>query len=244
MGNNPKVMIGLAVLGVLGVLLIVSGNAAVGAGALVLAVAGAVFLMRSGGGSDDFLEAPERRPARTKTKVAEPEEAEEEWEPVAADDDDAAPLPSWGGGEPLAAWTPPEDEAEEEEAEEEWYEEAAVDEFGDLTFEEEEEAEAEEYEPLPTFEFEPLAEPEEEAIELDFEPLPEPEPEPEPVAEAPKAFSFGNNSLIKEIEDVHTADDIMKSSAATELALSSDKGDNSELARLLAKVQNRLAAYD
>jgi len=46
-------------------------------------------------------------------------------------------------------------------------------------------------------------------------------------------------------EDVHTAEDIMAASHATELSITgSGPGDNSELAKLLAKVQARLAAYE
>ena len=43
-------------------------------------------------------------------------------------------------------------------------------------------------------------------------------------------------------EDVSSADDIMAASQATELQVEED--DNSELAKLLAKVQARLAAYE
>lgn len=46
-------------------------------------------------------------------------------------------------------------------------------------------------------------------------------------------------------EDVHSADDIMAASHATELSLDGGSGgENSELAKLLAKVQARLAAYE
>jgi hypothetical protein len=45
------------------------------------------------------------------------------------------------------------------------------------------------------------------------------------------------------VEDVESADDIMKASAATELK-GPAAGENSELAKLLAKVQSRLAAYE
>ncbi len=43
-------------------------------------------------------------------------------------------------------------------------------------------------------------------------------------------------------EDVSSADDIMAASQATELHV--EQEDNSELAKLLAKVQARLAAYE
>ena len=47
-------------------------------------------------------------------------------------------------------------------------------------------------------------------------------------------------------ENVESADDIMAASQATELHVEDEDagGDNSELAKLLAKVQSRLAAYE
>jgi hypothetical protein len=45
-------------------------------------------------------------------------------------------------------------------------------------------------------------------------------------------------------EDVDSPDDIMAASHATELAVHGQADDNSELARLLAKVQARLTAYE
>jgi hypothetical protein len=54
-------------------------------------------------------------------------------------------------------------------------------------------------------------------------------------------FSFSSGPVIDE-QAVKTADDIMAASQATELQV--DDGADSELARLLAKVQARLAAYE
>ncbi|MCC5952066.1 MAG: hypothetical protein JJU45_08210 [Acidimicrobiia bacterium] len=45
-------------------------------------------------------------------------------------------------------------------------------------------------------------------------------------------------------ETVESDDDIMRASEATELAIDDDGGDDSELAKLLLKVQARLAAYE
>lgn len=53
-------------------------------------------------------------------------------------------------------------------------------------------------------------------------------------------FSFSSATLIN--EEVSTADDIMAASTATELHV--DEAGDSELARLLAKVQARLSAYE
>lgn len=256
MGKNPRVLIGLGLVAVLGIaIMLVGENKSIGAVVTILAIGGAVLFLRSGAGTgdDDFFEAPDERPARSSRSAAASTATVEPLEEYEADFEEAEEsegLPSWGGAEPLTAWTPPEDLEEEEEERYEEEEDAtlsafeeldfgAEDEFATLDEEFEELVEEAEPEPLPTFdlEVEPLP-----TFDLEAEPLPT--YEPEPVAEKPKGFSFGNNSLIKEIEDVHSDDDIMKSSAATELALSADKGENSELARLLAKVQSRLAAYD
>jgi hypothetical protein len=56
------------------------------------------------------------------------------------------------------------------------------------------------------------------------------------------AFSFTSAPVVIN-EDVESADDIMAASQATELELDEDAAD-SELAKLLAKVQARLAAYE
>ena len=66
-------------------------------------------------------------------------------------------------------------------------------------------------------------------------------------AEAPAPSSSGLFSVASPIdENVHSDDDIMAASQATELHVEPDEaeGDNSELAKLLAKVQSRLAAYE
>ena len=73
-----------------------------------------------------------------------------------------------------------------------------------------------------------------ELTELDDEPIAQP-------AAAGSAFSFSAAPAVIN-EEVSTADDIMAASTATELHVE-DAGD-SELARLLAKVQARLSAYE
>lgn len=250
MGNNPRLIMGLGVVAVAGLLVTaMTGAKLIGIIVVLAAIAGIVFLIRSGRTTaDDFFEPPAERPAPAARRAPEPEplvEDEAEYdEPVAAVASDGG-LPTWDGGEPLAAWSPPADEDTDDTSdavseledlddldfgddEDEWA--TLDDEFQEIVEDEADEADEEEAleaEPLPEFEFE------EEELE----------PEPEP-AKGGGGFSFGNNSKIQQIEDVHTADDIMASSAATELEISSDKGENSELARLLAKVQSRLAAYD
>jgi hypothetical protein len=76
----------------------------------------------------------------------------------------------------------------------------------------------------------------------DFAP---PAPAPEPVEETFETFSFGNANRGFESpvnEDVSGADDIMAASQATELHLAD--GEQTELQKLLAKVQIRLSAYE
>jgi len=236
-GNNPKVMVGLGAGALLGVIIAAIGQPIIGGIVIVAAIGALVFVLRSGRTSEeDFFEAPDERPARR-----EPAAATVLTEPEVETDG----LPTWDTDEtdadaaPLTAWTPPEDDEEglpawDADAEEATPDEALA-EFEELDFADDDDLASLDAEFSEIVDDEPEAE--EEA---------EPEYEFEPVAVAAKAggFSFGNNSLIKEIEDVHSDTDIMKSSVATELNLSSDTGDNSELARLLSKVQSRLAAYD
>jgi hypothetical protein len=65
--------------------------------------------------------------------------------------------------------------------------------------------------------------------------------EPAPAEETFTTFSFGNASHFVN-EDVSDADDIMAASQATELHLAN--GEQTELQKLLAKVQIRLSAYE
>jgi len=66
--------------------------------------------------------------------------------------------------------------------------------------------------------------------------------EPAPAEETFTSFSFGNASAYVVNEDVSDADDIMAASQATELHLAA--GEQTELQKLLAKVQIRLSAYE
>ena len=66
-------------------------------------------------------------------------------------------------------------------------------------------------------------------------------PEPAPAEETFTGFSFGNAPPVVN-EEVTGADDIMAASQATELHLAA--GEQTELQKLLAKVQIRLSAYE
>jgi hypothetical protein len=63
-------------------------------------------------------------------------------------------------------------------------------------------------------------------------------------AEESDSFSFGSAPGVINEDEIKTADDIMAASEATELTVPVADGGESELARLLAKVQARLSAYE
>jgi hypothetical protein len=65
-----------------------------------------------------------------------------------------------------------------------------------------------------------------------------------PVKKSSGGFSFSSAPAVINEEEIKTADDIMAASHATELELPIADGGDSELARLLAKVQARLSAYE
>jgi hypothetical protein len=65
------------------------------------------------------------------------------------------------------------------------------------------------------------------------------------VGAAPVSYERFEPSFVPPInEEVSSPDDIMAASQATELSIATAADDNSELAKLLAKVQQRLAAYE
>jgi hypothetical protein len=229
----------------------VVGNALVGIViALVAAVGGLYLLNRETSDGDGFFSAP-------KGRVADDDDEDEDVDdepaprrsPPKASTATAEPLATWEG-EGLTPWTPPESEADD------------VDEI---------ELDASDLEELDRiddfFDSEPEAESQtEELSDLDLDELLDTEAAPEDEFDAfdPDAFSKSSfrDSLVPaddidehddvdmfddlaELEDVHTDDDIMKASEATSLEVTGAAGgDNSELAKLLAKVQSRLAAYE
>jgi hypothetical protein len=203
---------------------------------------------------DDVDDAPEppRRAPRSSTATAEP-------------------LATWEG-EGLTPWTPPETTSDAEievvhEEEEEEFQLDAVDleelDHIDDFLETETSAEPETVDEFDELDLDELLEPES-----------EPEPVDDFDAFSTDSFStdsFSTDSLstdtltdelathdevdesdemlaeLHELEDVHTSDDIMKASEATSLehtGAAAGGADNSELAKLLAKVQSRLAAYE
>lgn len=223
--GQPKVIVAI----VLAVVLAIAGFVAIGpiAGVAVIVIGGAgvFFLIRQEGATlerpgrarddDDFLEADDdTRPAGGAS------DGLPSWD--ASADTDAPTLSTWqptADAEPLGTWEP-------EPAGEglgTWDPTAATDEgTSDLGG------------GLGTWE------PEAETISLD-----------EPVVDEAEEIALASSLVSSPInEDVASADDIMAASQATEVhfddgeADSGSDGDNSELARLLAKVQERLAAYE
>lgn len=226
MGDNAKALIGLAVTAVLAVVAyVVFGDNGLMA-ACVVAVVGliAVFaLQKMGGGGGD-----EDEEAYLDTSLAD--------EAPAASSGGAAGggLPTWSP-EPLATWSPPEDAEPAEE----------------ITFtsldEPEEELDTSTFDELASFDdLDAVAEVDtyevaaDSGTDVEYEEAVEAEVEAEPV----RTSLFSAPAPIR--EDVSSADDILEASHATELHIGDEPGaaDNSELAKLLAKVQSRLAAYE
>jgi hypothetical protein len=193
----------------------------IGIGIAVIAALIGVFLLRQTSSDDDeFFEAPDEADTAPRASAAATDTLAT-WEP-------AEGLATWEPSEGLATWEPPEAaEAELEPpeplepvgafAEEEPLDALDLEEIEHI--DEFVEAEAEQHAPSFT-----------EVDEVEVE-----------------ADSGLRSSVIEEIEAVQNDDDILKASHATELSVTAPAaagGDNSELAKLLAKVQSRLAAYE
>lgn len=225
MGDNAKALIGLAVTAVLAVVAYIAFGDNGLMAACVVAVVGliAVFALQKlgGGGSEEeetYLD----------TSLAD--------EAPAASSGGAAGggLPTWSP-EPLATWSPPEDAGAAEEITFTSLDEAD-DELDTSTFDElasfddlDAVAEVDTYEVAA-----------DSGTDVEYEETVEAEVEAEPV----RTSLFSAPAPIR--EDVSSADDILEASHATELHIGDEPGaaDNSELAKLLAKVQSRLAAYE
>lgn len=222
MSKTIRVYLTVAVLAVIGLFvgIKVLEMPAVGIGiAALAAVGGLVLLRRESVDESDFLATPDESEVETHASTST---------------ETAEPLATWEPSEGLATWTPPSESEytptlveEEAEPEEEpldlldLEELEHIDEFVEAEAAEQAEAEAEAEFAL-----------DEEAIT-------------ESVVEEEVELEEAHPANIDEIEDVHSDDDIMKASHATELSVTAPQAaDNSELAKLLAKVQSRLAAYE
>lgn len=228
--GQPKVIVALVVALLLAVGAFVAFSPVVGLLVLVLGAGAVFFLLRQEGapaarprrGRDqEFLEADDAPVAEDTSLSATPLST---WAPETTD---AEPLSAWSPGtldaEPLSAWSPDTVEAEPLEA---W----DADTLDTLDTWDTETLETWESEPLTTWDEAPT------------------EVAAEPVVDEAEEIAFASSLISSPInEDVASADDIMAASEATELHIAGEEesgGEDSELARLLAKVQARLAAYE
>ncbi len=219
MGDNAKALIGLGIVVVLAAVayLVAGDNGIIAAGlVLIVGLVGVFVLMKRGGGgtSDDEYEY---------------EDDDEQEAPSSSATGTGGGLPTWSA-EPLATWSPPEDGSDEEA-------EPAYASFDDdldtSTFDElaafddvDAIAEVDTYETVT-----------DDGTDVEYEEVVEAEVEPEPV----KTSLFSAPAPIR--EDLNSDEEILEASHATELHVA-DSGENTELAKLLAKVQSRLAAYE
>jgi hypothetical protein len=228
-GDNAKALIGLALTAVLAVVayIVFGDNGLMAACAVAVVGLIAVFaLQKLGGGGGDLDDDDDER--YLDTSLADEAPA------VPSGGAAGGGLPTWSP-EPLATWSPPEDASEPEEITFTSFEEATDDDLDTSTFEElagfddlDAVAEADTYEVA-----------EDAGTDVEYEEAVEAEVEAEPV----RTSLFSAPAPIR--EDVSSADDILEASHATELHIEApDTSDNSELAKLLAKVQSRLAAYE
>ena len=230
MGDNAKALIGLGIVVVLAAVayLVAGDNGIIAAGiVLIVGLVGVFVLMKKGGGSGGG--------GGSKSDEYEYQDDDDEYEaPAATATGSGGGLPTWSA-EPLATWSPPEDEgadvAADDESEPAY---ASFDDDDDLaTFDElaafddvDAVAEVDTYETVA-----------DDGTDVEYEEVIEAEVEPEPV----KTSLFSAPAPIR--EDLSSDEDILEASHATELHVP-DGGENTELAKLLAKVQSRLAAYE
>jgi hypothetical protein len=234
-GRQAKTGIGLAIVVLLALLAWSQAGVLAGVGVLVIGVILAVLVLRRTAGSASSGTREKSRRRKKDDSFLEASLGTTD----APTTTEAPGLQPWSPPEGLQPWTPPEDLAEAEplvdrrESTSSWDDgEAAVDTVNPLddlerlddvdVIAEVERIEAREAGSVTEIE------------EVEYEPEPAAEPEVEP-----SGGLFSVPAPIK--EDVRSDDEIMAASQATELSVADD---NSELAKLLAKVQARLAAYE
>lgn len=227
MGDNAKALIGLGIVVVLAVVayLAFGDNGILAAGVVAIVGLVAIYVMRR---------AADKREAEEETAYFEETVGET---PAAPAGSTAGGLPTWSA-EPLAPWTPPEDTAPAHDEPAYTFDSALDDdgEFDTSTLDE-----------LAGFDdLDAVAEVETQVVATDgdtgveYEEVVEAEVEAEPV----RTSLFSAPAPIR--EDVHSDDEILEASHATELHIGESgggAGGNAELAKLLAKVQSRLEAY-
>ena len=268
MGKNRKLMIGaLVVLVVALLVLVIFNNALLALGFVVLGGLGVVALMArlpddDDGGGSTKVDRSKGKGRRKLDDAIEGQRTAEKPPPTPR----GGGLPAWNPTA-LDTWSPPSLSEQEEVAPAEeatqwdtWDNDWAAQ--GTDTVDEEESnpldaldrlddidpiAEVERLDALDNeAAYDPLAalDTVEEIDDLDYQDEPDVDlVEEERPAKAGGGFSFTSAPPVIN-EEVQTADDIMAASQATELELPSAEGGDSELARLLAKVQARLSAYE
>jgi hypothetical protein len=256
--KNVKVLLVALAVFLIALLIIISGNTMLGLAVFVLGAIGIVALYQRLSEAEDDAPPVAKKAKKGRSKLEEAIDASG-GEAV----DTAAPprrggLPAWNPTA-LDTWSPPSlsdpDGATEEAAPEsswdtwdnDWADEPDGDTVTDLSSDDDN--------PLADLDrlddIDPIAEVERiDAIRLD-ERADDIVVEDEPIIEEQAApskggFSFSAAPPVIHEEEIKTADDIMAASQATELTVPDESaGDgDSELAKLLAKVQARLAAYE
>jgi hypothetical protein len=237
--KNAKIAIGIAVVVLLSVVLVASDNAAVGVGVFVLGMLGVAVLYQRG----DELDGGQGGGTSKLDRALE--DRDEPASPIARAEPSAGGLPTWSPAAPAAG------PAAEPFTAEQFTRPPVTPAPGGTT----DAPEASAWDAWQDYDRGPVAEDYDDENPLadldrlgDIDPIAEVErldglTSAGAVATTPSsAFSF--SSAPKPIDEsaVQTSDDIMAASEAVELNVSD--GEDSELARLLAKVQQRLAAYE
>jgi hypothetical protein len=245
-GKNAKIGIAAGVVVAIALVMVVSGNALYGAGILLLGGLGVAALyqrMPEDEGGDTTTRPKGKGNGKSKLDQALEHRRDDvprnRTTPPARRPSTGGGLPTWSP-EGLDTWTPPAEEAEasaqptrEPAPAADW---DSWDDDWDANTAVEETEETEDENPLADLdrldEIDPIAEVER------LEGLSDEDKTP------PKksGFSFSSAPAVINEETIETADDIMAASEAMELHV--EEGGDSELAKLLAKVQARLSAYE
>jgi len=248
-GKNAKIGIAAGVVVVIALVLVLSGNALLGGGILVLGGLGvAALYQRIPDDADAPVARPKGKDGKTKSKLDQALEdrlgdaPRNRTTPPATRPSSEGGLPTWSPSG-LDTWTPPAvEKGEEAPAIEPARETASASEWDswdddwDSSTIVDDDEDAEDENPLAALdrldEIDPIAEVER------LEGLSDEEKTPP----AKSGFSFSSAPPVINEETIETADDIMAASEAMELHV--EPGGDSELAKLLAKVQARLSAYE
>lgn len=253
MGKNAKLGIAAGVIGVLGLIaFFLIANVVLGLLIIIIGAGVIIFMLKKMADDEDAGISPRRKNAKSKLDTAlESRKSGTDTKP--APRTSSGGLPTWNPTA-LDSWQPPSLSEDAEEAtagpaaETSWDTWDTWSDEGDTVTVDEDEDEDNPLDALDRLDdIDPIAEVErlDAADELDeFEgefTTSEVDAEPDESA----TFSFGSAPPVINEEEIKTADDIMAASHATELELPvADPDGDSELARLLAKVQARLSAYE